>query len=478
MSHDYRYPNAPLDVLQKMIEFSDVLTRQIFVERRFGYGCGDINLRDLFRWCQLLCSRGSDLWDPCYGVDIVYGLRMRRATDRARVAEVFEAIFKCPPALFMERASFSITPTHIFVGHSVTSRCAKQKRDTRGGELVVSGTMLPLLEALFFAVEHKWVVTLVGPSCAGKSSLATIAAQLSGRELTTFYMNSSVDTMELLGGFEQIDLTRDRQRLYASVVEVVNEATESLFLCDAIGKARATTSTLAVVWQRSVRTFRPRRDTENIPHMYDEWMKLLSDIRQRLPSFGGRCDDLRRDIGELSVSESRSQSGAFQWRDGLLVDALRKGHWLLIDNVNFCNPSVLDRLNGLLEPGGALVLNERGVRIPNPKACPSVFTPHRITNPCRYSTAKYQRLHPIRIFESFSLWIRETEKFREQCGIDHWRFSFLSLMSQLTTQSLPAGAQQPIWPFEPSKVLRAQLYVNTISVKGYHSRNLFSKTCF
>jgi midasin (ATPase involved in ribosome maturation) len=29
--------------------------------------------------------------------------------------------------------------------------------------------------------------------------------------------------------------------------------------------------------------------------------------------------------------------------------------------VNFCAPSVLDRLNGLLEPGGALVLNERGV---------------------------------------------------------------------------------------------------------------------
>jgi hypothetical protein len=38
-----------------------------------------------------------------------------------------------------------------------------------------------------------------------------------------------------------------------------------------------------------------------------------------------------------------------------------QGHWLLVDNVNFCAPSVLDRLNGLLEPGGALVLNERGV---------------------------------------------------------------------------------------------------------------------
>ena len=28
--------------------------------------------------------------------------------------------------------------------------------------------------------------------------------------------------------------------------------------------------------------------------------------------------------------------GTFEWVDSLLVKALRKGHWLLIDNVNFC----------------------------------------------------------------------------------------------------------------------------------------------
>lgn len=56
-----------------------------------------------------------------------------------------------------------------------------------------------------------------------------------------------------------------------------------------------------------------------------------------------------------------SYTGMFTWRNGLLVDALTKGYWLLIDNVNFCSPSVLDRLNGLLEPKGVLIVNERGV---------------------------------------------------------------------------------------------------------------------
>lgn len=35
----------------------------------------------------------------------------------------------------------------------------------------------------------------------------------------------------------------------------------------------------------------------------------------------------------------------------------------MIDNVNLCSPAVLDRLNGLLEPGGELVLGERGVGV-------------------------------------------------------------------------------------------------------------------
>lgn len=53
--------------------------------------------------------------------------------------------------------------------------------------------------------------------------------------------------------------------------------------------------------------------------------------------------------------------GCFEWVDSLLVKALRHGHWLLIDNVNLCSASVLDRLNGLLEPNGVLTLSERGV---------------------------------------------------------------------------------------------------------------------
>ncbi|GMF65682.1 unnamed protein product [[Candida] boidinii] len=60
-------------------------------------------------------------------------------------------------------------------------------------------------------------------------------------------------------------------------------------------------------------------------------------------------------ILEKATSESKVQ---FQWFDGLLVQAVESGHWLILDNANLCSPSVLDRLNSLLELNGTLVINE------------------------------------------------------------------------------------------------------------------------
>lgn len=42
------------------------------------------------------------------------------------------------------------------------------------------------------------------------------------------------------------------------------------------------------------------------------------------------------------------------------LQCLQDGTWLLVDQVNLCSAAVLDRLNGLLEPGGVLMIGERG----------------------------------------------------------------------------------------------------------------------
>ena len=57
----------------------------------------------------------------------------------------------------------------------------------------------------------------------------------------------------------------------------------------------------------------------------------------------------------------------FEWVDGALTRAIEEGHWVLLDNANLCNPTVLDRLNPLLEPEGSLLLNEAGTKEGQPR---------------------------------------------------------------------------------------------------------------
>lgn len=48
--------------------------------------------------------------------------------------------------------------------------------------------------------------------------------------------------------------------------------------------------------------------------------------------------------------------------DSVLVNAIEGGQWAIFENANLCNPSILDRLNSLLEEGNhSLSINEQGL---------------------------------------------------------------------------------------------------------------------
>lgn len=45
-----------------------------------------------------------------------------------------------------------------------------------------------------------------------------------------------------------------------------------------------------------------------------------------------------------------------------MVNSIEKGEWVVFENANLCNPSILDRLNSLLEEGNQkLCINEQGL---------------------------------------------------------------------------------------------------------------------
>lgn len=60
-----------------------------------------------------------------------------------------------------------------------------------------------------------------------------------------------------------------------------------------------------------------------------------------------QASSLHDQAKQLSSSQKHS-AGCFEWVDGALLRAMERGEWVLLDNANMCNPTVLDRLNPLL----------------------------------------------------------------------------------------------------------------------------------
>lgn len=54
------------------------------------------------------------------------------------------------------------------------------------------------------------------------------------------------------------------------------------------------------------------------------------------------------------------KGGETIWVDGVLPTAMRAGLWLIVDEVDFAEPAILAVLTAVLEPGGRLLLKEKG----------------------------------------------------------------------------------------------------------------------
>ena len=50
----------------------------------------------------------------------------------------------------------------------------------------------------------------------------------------------------------------------------------------------------------------------------------------------------------------------FEWCDGILVEGMKEGGCVLIDEISLAEDAVLERLNSVLEPERKLLVAERG----------------------------------------------------------------------------------------------------------------------
>ncbi|KFP45021.1 Midasin, partial [Chlamydotis macqueenii] len=367
------FPAIDKSIIAKMVAFNNKASIYfIMAEKNWGQKGGpwEFNLRDLFRWCQLmLVDQSPGCYDPGQHVFLVYGERMRTRDDKEKVISVFRDIFGQEADVYTGTREFHITPYNIQIGYSVLSRGNYIPHPGRSLSLLHHS--LQSLESIMKCVHMSWMVILVGPAAVGKTSLVELLAHLTGHRLKIMAMNSAMDTTELLGGFEQVDINRPWQHLLEKVESAVSTLVRDSLLLTEICADDA--ELVLRAWSNFILNYKPkslgeggRSVTAELVSKLEGILVLIQRLNNKINSyskteFAHLVEEFRRFKLQQAQAADRNSHGTFEWVDGMLVQALQSGDWLLMDNVNFCNPSVLDRLNALLEPGGVLTMSERGV---------------------------------------------------------------------------------------------------------------------
>ncbi|KAM0753166.1 P-loop containing nucleoside triphosphate hydrolase protein [Meredithblackwellia eburnea MCA 4105] len=347
------YPEIDPAMVQQMIAFNVEVHRRTMEVRAFGASGSpwEFNLRDVLRWLSLL--RAATGLDSARGqaleyVGLLYFQRFRTDSDRSQVAHLFNERFGTSIDHATKPSRFVSTQS-VLVGHSLVPRSDSTISGRPTASSPLSSPLSQPFEALAKCVEMGWLAILTGARGTGKTTLVRQLAAFHGRPLKEFSMNSEVDTLELLGSFEQAEKFRELHHITSATIQLVEHKIVRTTTEDDVCTMHTTLTCLRQL-QLTLSLNSPGFDLTEASALLLEALDYVQDLEAGQV----QLDRLRMATTKLNTS------ARFEWVDGPLVQAMKDGSWLLIEDANLCSPSVLDRLNSLFEQGGRLQLGERG----------------------------------------------------------------------------------------------------------------------
>ncbi|KAH9260092.1 hypothetical protein BASA81_001864 [Batrachochytrium salamandrivorans] len=326
------FPHVKDEVLLGIVQ-SNQLLRQIFSHQQDG---GDFNLRDIFRFCSLVGK-----YPPKVIFDLLYTSRpffKRRGGDMGiQLPQILMQLEEHDMQLDFDQI-VALSSKKIQFG----ANCVLLRHPVRSSFTFFPPSLTPTLIHLARCVQENWPVLLVGDSGFGKSLVIQHLATLVGQHVRICQMTATTDSTELLGCFEQMDELELKRNLLIELEQLLQQVQhENVFnleLVEFLPKLHLTIGELLV---STARTF-------SLEECFQSGVQFLSLTKQSSIDLIARW------------TTPTSNGLGFHWVDGALINAMERGEWLVLDDANLCSPTVLDRLNGLLESDGELMVNEQG----------------------------------------------------------------------------------------------------------------------
>ncbi len=211
----------------------------------------------------------------------------------------------------------------------------------------------------------------------GKTTVVQLMSVLLNRELQIVNCHASTETSDLLGGLRPL---RGRRLIMEKLITAGNKIYGLLDDLPALKLDEVP----ELLKDKNVNS----KDIEDIPPgAVQQIMSFVKAIRSKLQKLirsgkSSQCEKKRKlENGDpqkihpitasdqyeallscLSTVESLYQQyvSLFEWVDGPLVNAMKRGHLFLLDEMSLAEDAVLERLNSVLEPSRTLTLAEKG----------------------------------------------------------------------------------------------------------------------
>lgn len=251
---------------------------------------------------------------------------------------------RLPRTSFQHKSSFQAFEEQ---GSTKEKSLAKrlEESDTEAKKYIATKYSRNLVEKIMYNLNFGANLLLVGRTGCGKTTAVQETAKLLGKKLYVYNMSQSSDVSDLLGGFKPMDSKSYLIENFNKFVEILKET----------GKFEDNRS--------FVKFFKQLLDKNEIVSAIKYLLKategLMSKTEQNTeetsqnPEKSEHLETLKALLKKLKMMfkmrDKLQNKLIFKYIKGDLVNALKRGDWILLDEVNLAEPEILNVLAPLFE---------------------------------------------------------------------------------------------------------------------------------
>lgn len=208
-----------------------------------------------------------------------------------------------------------------------------------------------LLERIAVCVSNAEPVLLVGETGVGKTSSVQYLAARTKHKLVVVNMNNQSDVSDLVGGFKPVDL--------AYVLAPMRTEFEVLFRKTFNqSKNEAFLTKFSICYNQGNFSVIVKLMIKIVNNVFEKSER--NELREKDLLLLPRWLALKVKLQKLNSQLSKSINISFAFIPGSLVNCIKNGDWLLLDEINLASAETLECLSTILEPDGSVVLLEKG----------------------------------------------------------------------------------------------------------------------